>query len=146
VRIECAGAIVFDERGRLLLIQRGHEPSKGKWSLPGGRIEVGESAEEAAVREVREETRLDVRISRLAGEVEWQVGDDGQAEQPSDAGADSLHILDFVGERIDPTQVARAGDDAADVRWVTCSELTSVETTDGLLDCLADWGVMPTAP
>ncbi len=164
MRIECAGAIVFDGRGRLLLIQRGHEPSKGRWSLPGGRIEVGESAEEAAVREVREETGLDVRIKQLAGEVEWPVGGDSQAEQPvggdsqaeqpvggdsqaeQPVGVDSMHILDFVTERIEPSQEPHAGDDAADVRWVTRSQLTSLETTDGLLGCLADWGVMPTAP
>jgi 8-oxo-dGTP diphosphatase len=136
VRVEAVGAVLFDERGRLLLIQRGHEPAKGKWSLPGGRIEAGESAEEATIREAHEETGLDVRIVRVAGEVEWPA---------SGASTDTLHITDFVAERIDPSQEAQAGDDAADVRWVTRSELAAFDTTDGLEACLADWGVLPSS-
>ena len=138
MRIECAGAIVRDQQGRLLLIQRGHAPDKGKWSLPGGGIEAGESAEEAAVREVLEETGLDVRIVRLAGVTEWELSEAPHA-------GDTLHISDFVVECVDPTQQARAGDDAAALRWVTRSELATIDTTRGLIDYLADWGVLPSA-
>src|SRR2546430_16924216 len=59
-RVPCAGAVVKDQAGRLLLVRRGREPGRGRWSLPGGRVEPGETAAEAAVREVREETGLDV--------------------------------------------------------------------------------------
>ncbi len=68
-RIPCVGAIVRDEAGRLLLIQRGHDPGAGLWSLPGGRIEPGETDEQALVREMREETGLTVRPGPLAGAV-----------------------------------------------------------------------------
>ena len=62
-------------RGRLLLIRRGHDPHRGLWSLPGGRIEPGESPEEAVVREVREETGLAVTPERPVGEVSIPADD-----------------------------------------------------------------------
>ena len=57
-RIPCVGAIIKDPAGRLLLIKRGHAPQAGRWSLPGGRVEPGESDEQAVIREIREETGL----------------------------------------------------------------------------------------
>ena len=59
------GAVIKDGAGRLLLIKRGHEPEAGRWSLPGGRIEPGESDEQALVREIGEETGLTVTVGRL---------------------------------------------------------------------------------
>src|ERR1700721_828235 len=58
--IPCVGAVIKDGQGRLLLIKRGHEPGAGLWSLPGGRIEAGETDAEALVREMLEETGLQV--------------------------------------------------------------------------------------
>src|SRR5260370_1168754 len=69
LRIPCVGAILTDG-GRILLIRRGHEPEKGRWSLPGGRIEPGETDQQALVREVREETGLEVIPGPLAGGVD----------------------------------------------------------------------------
>src|SRR2546430_12165360 len=66
----CAGAIVFDGAGQLLLIKRGRPPSQGSWSVPGGRCLPGEAEPDACVREVAEETGLAVRVLRLAGRVE----------------------------------------------------------------------------
>ena len=68
-RIPCVGAIIT-VGGRILLIRRGHEPEAGRWSLPGGRIEAGESDEQALVREVREETGLEVAPGPLIGAVD----------------------------------------------------------------------------
>ena len=67
--VPCVGAIITDAAGRLLLIKRGHEPGKGLWSIPGGRVEPGETDEQAVIREVREETGLAVQPGRLVGAV-----------------------------------------------------------------------------
>ncbi len=53
--------------GEIVLIKRKYEPFKGYWALPGGMLEIGETVEQAAIREVREETGLDVSITRLVG-------------------------------------------------------------------------------
>ena len=65
--VPCAGGIVHDAAGRLLVILRGHAPSAGTWSVPGGRCLPGEAAPDACVREVREETGLAVVVQRWAG-------------------------------------------------------------------------------
>jgi 8-oxo-dGTP diphosphatase len=121
----------------MLMILRGHEPAKGLWSIPGGRIESGESDEQAVVREVREETGLDVTCGRLLG----------AAEIPGLAGA-VVVIRDyeaFVAAGPPGTRgpAAAAGDDAADVRWVSDGEADAMEArgeiTGGLLAALRSW-------
>jgi len=62
--VPAVGAIVFRD-GAVLLVKRGAEPNKGRWSLPGGALEIGETVEAAAVRETLEETRVDVRTLRV---------------------------------------------------------------------------------
>src|SRR5580693_7928125 len=74
--IPCVGAVINDDQGRLLLIKRGHEPGAGLWSIPGGRIEPGETDAEALVREMREETGLAVEAGPLLGSVQ-RPGRDG---------------------------------------------------------------------
>jgi len=131
---QCAvGAIVMD-KGRMLMVLRDHEPLKGYWTLPGGRVEPGESLREAVVREVREETGLDIDVDGLLGVVERIVrNDDGAIEY-------HYVIMDFVATARG-TDV-KAGDDAADVRWVPTGELTSLKLTDGLIEFLSDRGVL----
>jgi 8-oxo-dGTP diphosphatase len=121
--------VVRDGRGRLLLIKRGHEPGAGLWSLPGGRVEPGESDEEALVREMLEETGLSVEPGPLVGRV----------TRPGLAGA-ILDIADYTATVVGGT--LRAGDDAADARWVGDHELRLLPVTDGLLQALTDWGVL----
>lgn len=60
-------AVITDEVGRILLIQRGHEPFQGCWVLPGGIVEVGETVEQACAREVEEEVGLKVDVHGLVG-------------------------------------------------------------------------------
>ena len=128
-RIPCVGAIINDHRGRLLLIQRGHEPDAGLWSLPGGRVEPGETDEQAVVREIREETGLSVVCDRLVGSV----------ERPGREGA-VVNIRDY-SVTVTGGELA-AGDDAADARWVTVGDLASLPVTGGLIEALTAWGVL----
>ena len=67
--VPCVGGLAYDDEGRLLLIQRGHEPGRGLWSVPGGRVEAGEDDAAALVREMREETGLEVVPGPLIGRV-----------------------------------------------------------------------------
>jgi 8-oxo-dGTP diphosphatase len=127
--IPCVGAIVADDQGRLLMIKRGHEPGAGLWSIPGGRIEPGESDAEAVVREMIEETGLTVEVGRLIGRV----------QRPGLNGA-VIDIRDYAATVTGGT--LRAGDDAADARWVAPGELESLDITEGLIDALTDWGVL----
>jgi ADP-ribose pyrophosphatase YjhB (NUDIX family) len=123
------GAIVTDRQGRLLMIKRGHDPGAGLWSIPGGRIEPGETDAEALVREMIEETGLTVEVGRLIGRV----------RRPGLSGA-VVDIRDYAATVTGGT--LRPGDDAADARWVAPAELESLDITEGLIDALADWGVL----
>jgi ADP-ribose pyrophosphatase YjhB (NUDIX family) len=127
--IDCVGAVIKDGAGRLLLIRRGHEPGKGLWSIPGGRIEPGESDEAALVREVREETGLVVTAGRLIGGVRRPAGDGAV-----------LDIRDYAAEVTGGTLVA--GDDADDAVWASAADLDSLPLTDGLLEALRSWGAL----
>jgi 8-oxo-dGTP diphosphatase len=127
--IPCVGAVIKDDRGRLLLIKRGHAPGAGLWSLPGGRIEPGESDDEALVREMREETGLVIEAGQLIGTVLRPAHDGGVFD-----------IRDYAATVIGGT--LRPGDDAADARWVDASELESLSLTAGLVQALTGWGVL----
>jgi len=133
-RIQCVGAVIKDEAGRLLLIKRGHEPGAGLWSIPGGRIEPGESDANALIREVLEETGLAVAAGRLLGVV----------HRPGLAGA-VLDISDYLA--VVTGGGLAAGDDAADARWVTPAQMAGLEArgalTSGLTEALTAWGVLP---
>jgi 8-oxo-dGTP diphosphatase len=126
----CAGAIVFDAAGRLLLIQRGRPPSQGSWSVPGGRCLPGEAPQDACVREVAEETGLIVSVRRFAGRVE-RDGPDGRVYDIDD------YVCAVVGGAL------QAGDDADEARWVRPDELAALSLAPGLLDALTEWNLMP---
>ena len=127
--IPCVGAVVTDGQGRLLMIKRGHEPGAGLWSIPGGRIEPGETDAEALVREMFEETGLAVEVGRLIGRVQ-RPGPDGAV----------IDISDYAATVTGGT--LRPGDDAADARWVEVADLDSLAITEGLIEALTDWGVL----
>lgn len=130
----CAGAVVRDARGRILLIRRGTEPGRGLWSVPGGRVEPGETTAEAAVRETHEETGLRVVVASLAGTV----------ERPGPGGV--VYVIDdhvaVPAPGVDPDEV-RPGDDADEVRWVDADQLADLPCVDGLVEALAAWDVLP---
>ena len=123
------GAIITDDAGRLLLIQRGHAPEEGRWSLPGGRVRPGESDLEAVAREVHEETGLRVEPGPLIGAV----------ERPAPGGG-VFDIYDYAAS-VSGGHLA-AGDDAADARWIDPGDIGQLSLTSGLAETLAGWGVL----
>jgi 8-oxo-dGTP diphosphatase len=129
-RVRCVGAIVRDDADRLLVVQRAQEPAAGAWSLPGGRVEAGESDADAVVREVLEETGLVVRSGALAGTVQ-RAGPAGVVYE----------IFDYLAEPVSGELAAAS--DAADARWVGEDELLCLPCAPGLVDTLRAWGQLP---
>jgi 8-oxo-dGTP diphosphatase len=134
VRVPCVGAVVTDGAGRIVVVRRGHPPSEGLWSLPGGRVEPGETLVEAVMREVREETGLEVDVHHLVGRVDIAHG------------AVVYDVSDFAATVRGTPPPLVYGDDAADARWVTRRELAGLDTSPGLLDTLERWRVWPLWP
>jgi len=132
-RVRCVGAVVLDDCGRLLVVRRRNPPAAGSWSLPGGRVEAGESGTEAVLREVREETGLVVTVGRLLGSVVIDAED----------GAGTLYDVDDYRCTPSASSEPVAGDDATDVAWVDRAELEALALVDGLHDALAGWDVLP---
>lgn len=118
--------------GRLLLIRRGHGPAAGEWSLPGGRVEGGETLAEAVVRELAEETGLEAVCDDLVGWVE-RIGDDHH-----------FVIFDFLVTVLDGLDTGpTAGADAAEAAWVSLDEVAHLHLTEGLAEFLHDHGIVP---
>jgi len=120
------GAVVLDGE-RVLLARRGRAPSAGKWSIPGGLVHLGERLEEAAVREVQEETGLRVRLLGLCGVIDRVVRD-------TDVVRYHYVIIDYVAESVGGR--LQAGTDAAEVRWVAVGDLGQYDCTEGLADMI----------
>lgn len=126
----CIGAIaVFDEA--ILLVRRGRGVAQGTWSVPGGRVESGESLAEAVVRELAEETGLTGVCESLVGWAE-RIGPDYH-----------YVILDFSVTILSDSDPV-AGDDAAEARWVPLYEVADLALADGLAEFLHDHGILKT--
>jgi 8-oxo-dGTP diphosphatase len=123
--VPCVGALTYDAVGRLLLVQRANEPGRGRWALPGGRVEPGEDEAAAIVREMAEETGLVVQPGALVGRVRRGVYD----------------IADYrcavVGGELS------AGDDALDARWCDAAAMAALPLVDQLVETLAGWDALP---
>ena len=126
----CVGAVVVVD-DRLLLIRRGHGPAAGEWSVPGGRVEAGETLAEAVVRELREEAGVEGVCGELLGWVER---------------IDAEHhfvILDFTCTLLDDREPV-AGDDAAEVAWVPLADVAEQRLVEGLAEFLHEHGIIAT--
>jgi ADP-ribose pyrophosphatase YjhB (NUDIX family) len=116
------GAVVLD-RGRVLLVERGREPQKGLWSLPGGALEVGETLADALRREVREETGLEVRVLGVVEVLERILRDA--------AGRPEYHyvLIDYLCQPAGGE--LHAASDAARAAWVDRGRLGDYPLTAG---------------
>lgn len=114
------GAVIICN-GKILLVKRGSEPGKNKWSIPGGLVELGETVQETTVREVKEETNLDVQVRSLIDVVDNL--------EPDEKGRLRYHfvILDFLVHL--KRGSLRAGSDVLDVRWVSLSDVEEYDLT-----------------
>jgi 8-oxo-dGTP diphosphatase len=110
------GALIFDA-GRVLLVERGREPLKGYWSLPGGKVETGERLRDAVCREVLEETGLAVEAGHLL-EIFERITPDYH-----------YVLMDYMCQPIGGTLCA--GDDASQAGWFTEAEIDSLKITEG---------------
>jgi 8-oxo-dGTP diphosphatase len=120
-RPQLAASTTIFKDGKLLLVRRAHDPGRGRWSLPGGRVEHGETLEEAVNREVSEETGIEIDIIRLAGIREVL---------PRDGAPGHYVVLSYAA-------VWRSGevvlnDEHDDFKWIAPDDLNQLKTTDGL--------------
>jgi 8-oxo-dGTP diphosphatase len=121
-RLVAVGAVVLDDILRVLLVRRGRPPSMGVWTLPGGRVEAGESLEAAIVREVLEETAIRTRIVCALGIV------------PIEREGFAYAIHEYLLAALDDPAVPRAGDDAAEARWAARDEMDALGVWPDVLE------------
>lgn len=117
--------MLFDDQGQVLLIRRGRPPGRGKWSLPGGVVQLGEDLDEALKREVLEECGLRVEVGPVLAVSSRIVRDE--------RGKIRYHfiLLDYLCQCADGELTA--GSDASDVRWVGFDEVGGLDLTEGVL-------------
>ncbi|MDQ4010331.1 MAG: NUDIX domain-containing protein [Actinomycetota bacterium] len=131
--IRCVGAVVFDSAGRVLLVRRVNEPGRGRWSVPGGRVQAGETDHHAVIREVAEETGLEIQVTRRAGGV-----------QRCAPGGAVFDIHDYICLATGGS--LQAGDDADEARWCDAETLARLPIVDGLVEALTVWDCLPSGP
>jgi len=121
------GAVILHE-DNVLLVRRGKSPSFGKWSLPGGLVELGETTREAIAREIVEECAIKIRIVDVAGVIDRIVKDD--------AGRVRYHyvLVDYLA--YPDSMDVQAGSDAAEAQWFALDRVAELDTTPGLLDMI----------
>jgi 8-oxo-dGTP diphosphatase len=118
--IVAVGAVILDG-DRVLLIQRGQEPLRGAWSLPGGAVEVGETLDAAVAREVLEETGLSVEVGPVVDVLDRVIFDaNGHVDY-------HYVIIDYLCHAFAGSAVR--GSDAQDVRWVAIADLRELGVT-----------------
>lgn len=123
-----AVAAIIVRDGRILLIQRGNPPQQGRWTLPGGKVEAGESLQQAVRREVAEETGYLIEVGAELLKLSVPTGD-----------GRTFQIHDFAATIVGGELVV--GDDAADARWVRLADLDMYPLTDNLRHYLRQAGL-----
>lgn len=127
--------VMICDGDRYLLIKRAAEPDKGLWSIPGGMVEIGERAADAAAREAKEETNLDVEIVDVLDVVDKIIEDED--------GRIRFHfvIVDYLAMLLGGE--LHASSDALDARWVKSEEFPDYELSPTLVELLRQIHLYP---
>lgn len=131
-----AGALIH-RRGRLLLVKRDEPPDRGKWSFPGGAVEFGETTEQAAIREVKEETGLDIKVEVLFDVVTYLPSDRGPKARNQVIVIDYLALAKASGR-------VRLNHESSGYGWFTPAQVQRLNTTQGVKRCAAKFAEMRT--
>lgn len=116
------GVVVLDKGGRILLVKRRYPPGAGKWSIPGGHLELGESLYEAAIRELYEESGISGDPIGIVNIDELVVYGDGKVKY-------HYVLIDVLVEPKVPLENAKASSDALEVAIVPLNEATNLDLT-----------------
>jgi ADP-ribose pyrophosphatase len=129
------GAVVVHE-GRVLLIRRAKEPMRGRWLVPGGTVEWGETLQEAVVREVREETGLDVRAREMVAVLDRIHPEPDAAGGASGTAEHHFVIVDYLCDWVSGT--LQAGSDAEEAAWVAVADLGDYQVPQAALEVIGE--------
>lgn len=119
------GGIVFNNQNQILMIKRDQPPAKGLWSIPGGKLEAGESMVAACKREIKEETGLDTEIKQIVAVVERRI--------------ENFHyvIIDFLALLLDQDAAAPlAQSDVAEAKWIDIERIADYPLVEGLAEII----------
>jgi 8-oxo-dGTP diphosphatase len=122
-----SAAIIRD--GKVLVVRRARKPAQNLYTLPGGAVELGETLHDAVMREVREETQLEIEPVALAGQRDVIVRDAQMRIERH------FVVLSFAARWIAGEPVLN--EELDDARWLKASELAALKTTDGLAEIVA---------
>jgi 8-oxo-dGTP diphosphatase len=115
------GALLI-KNGKLLLVRRGAKPGQGKWSIPGGLVELGEQTRDAVIREVKEECGLDIELERLMDVFDNITRDDKGRIQYQ------FVVVNFMAKV--KSGILKSADDVLEVRWVSLDEVEKYNLTN----------------
>ena len=127
-------AVVIFRENQILLAKRGKEPSQGKWSTPGGRLELGETIFEAAMREVLEECSVDIEVENIIDADDIIIRDD--------AGKIKYHFADIYVKAKYISGEVKAQSDVEECRWVTPEQMAELNMPPPLRDLLKRHGIL----
>ncbi|MDG6901255.1 MAG: NUDIX hydrolase [Nitrososphaerota archaeon] len=121
-----AGALVH-RGGRLLLVKRNERPNRGMWFFPGGEVELGETTEEAAVRELREETGLRIEVEGLFDVITYLPSESWPSTR------NQYVIVDYLAKP--GTRRVRLNHESSDYGWFTPTQVRKLRTTESIKLC-----------